>query len=62
MPFSQRKIKTDPGATLLRSRDALAEKRRQIFIRKVAEKRGNKRWEVRSEDVSLFLFIPLSMS
>lgn len=51
-PFSQRKIKTDGGATLLGSRDALAERRRRMFARKVQEKRGDRRWEVRGEDVS----------
>jgi len=57
IPFSQRKIKTDGGATILGSRDALAERRRQMFARKVQEKRGDRRWEVRGEDVSILFSI-----
>lgn len=53
MPFPARPIKTAP-ATVNRS-DALRERRRNIFLKKVQQNRDDTRWGTRVEDVSLIL-------
>lgn len=55
IPFSQRAIKAVPMAAALNTRpDALRERRRDIFLKKVRREREDRRWDGRVEDVSFF--------
>ena len=51
VPYSQRAIKRAPAV----SQDALKERRRGMFLRKVREGREESRWGRRGEDVSILL-------
>jgi hypothetical protein len=51
LPYSKRAIKRAPTV----SQDALTERRRGMFLRKVREGREDKRFERHGEDVSIFL-------
>jgi hypothetical protein len=53
LPYSKRAIKRAPTV----SQDALTERRRGMFLRKVREGREDKRFERHGEDVSIFLDI-----
>lgn len=48
MPFSSRPIKTAAAA---QKPDALSQRRRDIFLKQVRERREDRRWDARGEDV-----------
>jgi len=50
LPYSKRAIKRAPTV----SQDALTERRRGMFLKKVREGREDKRFERHGEDVSIF--------
>lgn len=48
LPFSKRAIKSNP---IIRSRDAVKERRRDLFLRKVQDDRDDRRWASRGDQV-----------
>lgn len=52
VPFSKRAVKSAP--TIIKDKDAVRERRRDLFMKKVASNRQDKKWESRGEQVSYF--------
>jgi hypothetical protein len=48
LPFSKRAIKSNP---IIQSRDAVKERRRNLFLRKVQDDRDDRRWASRGDQV-----------
>jgi len=48
LPFSKRPVRANPA---IQSRDAVKEKRRDMFLKRVQQDREERRWEGRGEQV-----------